>query len=31
VSDDNDPYASASVQVAVQMRQMHRKRRKTTP
>lgn len=31
VSDDNDAYVSASVQEAVQMRQMHRKRKKTTP
>lgn len=31
VSDDNDQYASATVQSAVQMRQMHRKRRKSTP
>lgn len=29
VSADNDQYASASVQPAVQMRQMHRKRRRT--
>lgn len=29
VSEDNDPYATPSVQEAVQMRQMHRKRRKT--
>lgn len=28
VSDDNDPYTTPSAQVAVQMRQMHRKRRK---
>lgn len=29
VSSDNDPYASASVQEEVAMRQMHRKRRRT--
>jgi len=29
VSADNDQYASASVQPAVQMRQMHRKRKRT--
>lgn len=28
VSEDNDAYVSSSVQTAVQMRQMHRKRRK---
>jgi hypothetical protein len=28
VSADNDQYASASVQPGVQMRQMHRKRRR---
>ncbi len=31
VSTDNDPYASASAQTAVQMRQMHRKRKKAAP
>jgi hypothetical protein len=31
VSEDNDEYATVSVQSAVQMRQMHRKRKKTTP
>jgi len=29
VSADNDPYSSVSVQPAVQMRQMHRRRKKT--
>jgi hypothetical protein len=29
VSIDNDPYLSSSVQRAIQMRQMHRKRKKT--
>jgi hypothetical protein len=31
VSSDNDSYNSASVQAAVQMRQMHRKRKKSAP
>jgi hypothetical protein len=31
VSDDAFPYANVSVQDAVQMRQMHRKRKKSTP
>jgi hypothetical protein len=31
VSKDNDQYVTASVQTAVQMRQMHRKRKRTAP
>lgn len=31
VSEDNDQYVESNVQPRVQMRQMHRKRKKTTP
>lgn len=31
VSEDNDPYTESAIQPQVQMRQMHRKRKKTAP